>query len=568
MTNNKSDFLYKYKKYRNKYLELKKISDQIGGDDSTYMTSLINPTEPYYFTQNIYSYWINSSHNTYLPKGQVIDPGSLCYYKLQGYVFFSGCMELDFYGVTEDGNDIKVNHLPTNIRGVKLSIILQVIKEIIDYLNKNKSKIMNGPIILSIDNKKLDKRKHSELLWKVIKENIPEDYLLTIGPDYNLDKIKLSDLQGKILIRGGQSKKCGKEVSPDSEIGHEFCPPTNMKFIDSAKKDANGLPSSWFHLIKSKIDLDDKVTLDTNYSVSISAPLIDKYLPVNISAVINTQRNLGRIYPHMSNVTSNNYKNSGYFKNGFQLVAINLQDRSEAFYINNAIFLPPVGSPCSPNEVINYSCNLGWKPNGVPCSPNEVINNSCNFGWKPTGVPMGYRLKPLWLLGLVPYPQLYNLELSSANKLEVSYEKSSVSLKPSETGIIGNINVSTPLFVVNSNEKSKSINGVHIPWALNKLEGTIEVELYEFEENNIKLFTDAPEKDCMDDNLYNHKSSIKVTLKYKWTQSNSSENTEHMNSIKKYNDTISKLRTKPVIDYLNNLQLFTEYQLALAKAMQ
>ena len=121
---------------------------------------------------------------------------------------------------------------------------------------------------------------------------------------------------------------------------------------------------------------------------------------------------------------------------------------------------------------------------------------------------------------------------------------------------------------MNSNEKSKCVNGVHIPWALNKLEGTIEVELYEFEENNIKLFTDAPEKDCMDDNLYNHKSSIKVTLKYKWTQSNSSENTEHMNSIKKYNDTISKLRTKPVIDYLNNLQLFTEYQLALARAMQ
>jgi hypothetical protein len=540
----KSSYAYKYEKYRNKYLELKKYLGQIGGGDEQYMTSLINPDEPYYFNQNIYSYWINSSHNTYLPKGQVLDPGSLCYYKLQGYVFFSGCMELDFYGVTEDGNDIKVDHLPTNIRGVRLSIILQVIKDILDYLNKNKSIIKTGPIILSIDNKNLDKRQHSELLWKVIKANIPEDYLLTIGPDYNLDKITLSDLHGKVLMRGGQSKKCGKESSPDSEIGHEFCPPTNMKFIDSAKKDANGLPSSWFHLRKSKIDLDDKVTLEKNYSVSTSAPLMDKYLPVNISAVINTQRNLGRIYPHMTNVTSNNYKNSGYFKNGFQLVAINLQDRAEAFYINNAIFLPPVGSPCS---------------------PNEVINNSCKVGWKPTGVPMGYRLKPLWLLGLVQYPQLYNLELSCTSKVEVSYEKSSVSLN--STGTISNINVSTPLFVVKSNEKSKGINGVHIPWTLNKLEGTIEVELYEYEENNIKLFSDTPNKDCMDDNLYNHKSSIKVTLKYKWTPSTSKENTEHMNSIKKYNETISKLRTRPVIDYLNNLQLFTDYQLALANAM-
>ncbi len=542
-----NNYEYKYIKYRNKYLELKKIIEQIGGGDEQYMTSLINPDEPYYFTQNIYSYWINSSHNTYLPKGQVLDPGSLCYYKLQGYVFFSGCMELDFYGVTEDGNDIKVDHLPTNIRGIRLSIILQVIKQILDHLNKNKSKIRTGPIILSIDNKKLDKRKHSELLWKVIKENLPEDYLLTIGPDYNLDKIKLSDLQGKVLMRGGQSKKCAEKTSPDSELGHDFCPPTNMKFIDSAKKDANGLPSSWFHLRKSKIDLDDKVTLETNYSVSTSAPLMDKYLPVNVSAIINTQRNLGRIYPHMSNVTSNNYKNSGYFKNGFQLVAINLQDRSEAFYINNSIFLPPVGSPCS---------------------PNEVINNSCTVGWKPTGMPMGYRLKPLWLLGLVQYPQLYNLELSSSSKVDVSYEKSSVTLKPSETGIINNVNVSTPLFVVKSDEKSKCTNGVHIPWVLNKLEGTIEVELYEYEENNIKLFSDTPDKDCMDDNLYNHKSSVKVTLKYKWSPSTSKENTEHMNSVKKYNDTISKLRTKPVSDYLNNLQLFTEYQLALAKAMQ
>ncbi len=543
-----TDYKYKYEKYRNKYIQLKKLNiyiEQQGGDDNTFMTSLINPNEPYYFNQNIYSYWINSSHNTYLPKGQVVDPGSLCYYKLQGYVFFSGCMELDFYGVTEDGNDIKIDHLPTNIRGVRLSLILQVIKQILDHVNKNKTSIKTGPIILSIDNKNLDKRKHSELLWKVIKENLPEDYLLMIGPDYSLDKIKLSDLQGKVLMRGGQSKKCAEKTSPDSEIGHDFCPPTNMKFINSATKDANGLPSSWFHLRKSKIDLDDKVTLESNYSVSTSAPLMDNYLPVNLSAVINTQRNLGRIYPHMTKVTSNNYKNSGYFKNGFQLVAINLQDRAEAFYINNAIFLPPVGSPCS---------------------PNEVINNSCNVGWKPTGIPMGYRLKPLWLLGLVQYPQLYDLELSTSkdvsSKVDVSYEKTSVSLNPNQT--ISNVNVSNPFFVVKS---GSNINGVHIPWVLQKLEGTIEVELYEFEENNIKLYSETPDKDCMDDNLYNHKKSTKVTLNYKWKPSNSKENTQHMNSIKKYNDTISKLRTKPVIDYLNNLQLFTEYQLSLAKAM-
>ncbi len=545
MTNN---YESKYYKYKNKYLKLKNHLEQTGGDDTKYMTSLINPEEPYYFTQNIYSYWINSSHNTYLPKGQVLDPGSLCYYKLQGYVFFSGCMELDFYGVTSDGNDIKVDHLPTNIRGVRLSLILQVIKQILDHVNKNKTSIKTGPIILSIDNKNLDKRKHSDLLWKIIKDNIPEDYLLMIGSDYSLDKIKLSDLQGKLLMRGGQSKKCGKDISPASKIGHDFCPPTNMKFIDSASKDANGNPSSWFHLRKSKIDLDDKITLESNYSVSTSAPLMDKYLPVNLNAVLNTQRNLGRIYPHATNVTSNNYKNSGYFKNGFQLVAINLQDRAEAFYINNAIFLPPVGSPCS---------------------PNEVINNSCNVGWKPTGIPMGYRLKPLWLLGLVNYPQLYNLELLTSkvdvsSKIDVSYEKSSVNLKPSETGTISNVNVSNPFFIVKS---GSNINGVHIPWVLQKLEGSIEVELYEFEENNVKLFSETPDKDCMDDNLYNHKKSTKVTLKYKWTPSTSKENTEHMNSIKKYNDNISRLRVKPVADYLSNLQLFTEYQLALAKSM-
>ena len=79
----------KYLKYKKKYLNLKNLKgayfDFNKEEEKQFLTNNleISDLNPYYFQQNLFSYWISSSHNTYLPFGQIFDPSSVCYYKLQ-----------------------------------------------------------------------------------------------------------------------------------------------------------------------------------------------------------------------------------------------------------------------------------------------------------------------------------------------------------------------------------------------------------------------------------------------------------------------------------------------------
>jgi hypothetical protein len=67
-------------------------------------TNIISPNEEWYFKQSLFSYWISSSHNTYLPYDQILGRSSICYYRLQLMFYYGGCVEIDTYGVTDKGD--------------------------------------------------------------------------------------------------------------------------------------------------------------------------------------------------------------------------------------------------------------------------------------------------------------------------------------------------------------------------------------------------------------------------------------------------------------------------------
>lgn len=569
-----------YLKYKTKYLNLKSQIKTNFEPEIEFLTSKINPSLTYYYNQNLFSYWISSSHNTYLPYGQIFDPASVCYYRLQSAMYCGGCFEIDTDGITPDKKDVIVTHLPTNIKSIKLSSILKIICEAME--NKKRKNILSGPLILTFDNKKLKKKEQHLVFWNVIEQeliNKSPNLILKIDNSFNLSNIPISELNNKILLRWGENKNCNDSTSLDSAIGKDVCPPPK-----SILKKISLNPFLWMHLQKGHIKLGKNIVSDRNKTISISVPLNNKISDPNQNLISNTQRNLMRIYPHWSSVQSGNYQNMKFFRDGIQIVALNLQTIGEPWYLNKAVFLPGTGVPCTPIQTFNSNenkCFKGW---------NNSINDE---------QPLTYRLKPLWLLGLIPHPGYYNLDIelikverindNKDNKENFSteytniefmyglnYQKKSAN-KFNNVFRLDNIDVSIPFFVVklwkkNLTIKSEYKSGVEIPWSISKLSDTIQIDLYKIKKtkfgsyNKVDLDKLNPDNDCLNSYIFNTNKQVRITIKYVWSKSK-------IEYLTKYNNAIKQLRTngefsgKKTIDFLNNLTLFNQYQDKLSQLL-
>jgi hypothetical protein len=545
-------------KYKLKYLALKK---QLGGfvPEPEFMTSRIDPKSDFYLSQKLFSYWISSSHNTYLPFNQNTNEVSVCYYNLQSMVYSGGCLEIDTYGIEND--DVVITHLPTNPNKIKLEDILDVIMDALN--NKIKKGIISGPFILTFDNKNLKKKSQQNIFWNTINNKLlsgakVEEYfklsgdpipIQEIDEKFNLSEIPIKNMSNKILFRWGLNKKCN---TTEDDVGHDLCPPSK-EIADKFTKNEN----QWVHLTKGAKGFTSKFISDQNMSQSIDTPLISRLTQINLFSIMNTQRNIIRFYPNAFNIDSGNYDNMKYFRDGAQITALNLQKIGSARLLNDAVFIPPKSTYCSPKEILQGKC--------------EHIHNI-----------QAYRLKPLWLIGLLPYPDLYDLEIDLTEinlpdlKFQFTYglNKKLFNKVLNKKIYISDVDVTVPFFVV---EYSGFKNGIEIVWSETQLSNKIDFNLYKF---NFKKEKDVfkKEKDtdynkvdthnCENDKLLNHSETKQFTIKYKWTKSTSKNNTEHLKLVQKYNDAILKTRTAfkhSTLDILGKFNLLNEYQNNLLK---
>jgi hypothetical protein len=215
--------------------------------------------------------------------------------------------------------------------------------------------------------------------------------------------------------------------------------------------------------------------------------------------------------------------------------------------LNDAVFIPPTSKFCSPQEIIKGCQNIH------------------DF--------QSYRLKPLWLLGLVPYPQLYDLEITVPNSVFTityglnskeykSFIRTNEETKKDENIIkIPNIDVTVPFFVV---ENSGFKNGIEIVWNQNNLTGNLTFNLNKFNEITTGKFDKTKYNkvntadNCQNDRLLNYFETTEYSLYYTWTQSNDKENDNHMVLVKPYNDAIILSRTASGLSTLFLLKSLTE----------
>ena len=559
-------------KYKTKYLALKK---QLGGNfvpEPEFMTSRIDPKSDFYYSQSLFSYWISSSHNTYLPHNQNLDKVNICYYKLQSMVYAGGCLEIDTYGTKDD--DVIITHFSKLIQGfIKLGDILDVI---MDALNKKiEHGIKSGPFILTFDNKGLDKKSQQNTFWKTINNKLlsgpkvkkyesllPNDPIpvQVIEKDFDLLNIPIEKMSNKILFRWGLNKEC-----QDEKVGHELCPPDDKNITKIFSKN----DEKWIHLEKSKMEIMNEL-IDckdlpkdqycTNMSKSSASPIYSNLTPVNLRSIVNTQHLLMRFYPHPLNISSGNYENMKYFRDGVQITAINLQKIGDARLLNDAVFIPPTSEYCSPEQIIENKCT-----------------HRHEF--------QAYRLKPLWLLGLLPYPQLYNLKITISDptlkkiasdpKFKIIYGLNKQEYYPSlvtnEYVIqITDIDVTVPFFVI---ENSEFKNGIEIVWSQTKLSENLNLNfnLYKFDKTD---YNNVNTKDnCQKDKLLNYSEIKKCTLQYVWTPCDieSLENIKHKELVEPYNDAIIQSRNtfelKKTSELLQILGKLNEYQELLFKTI-
>jgi len=545
--------------------------------DIPFYTNHLSEKDPNYYNQSLYNYWISSSHNTYLPYGQVFDPSNTCYYNLILHLFFGGCVEIDTDSVTND--DVIVTHLPTNTRSIKLSEILKIVIKVLQ--QKISKGITSGPIILTFDNKQLTKKSEHSVFWKVLEKYLlnEENYKLVavLTDDFDLTQIPISELSNQILLRWGENNSlaCNNITSDKIEVGKDICPIDDDRGINNFYSYIK-TKKHWMHLLKGHVDFRNEIKKVENKTVSLSVPIYIKKTPPNYNFIINTQRNLVRVYPHFSYTMSQNYDNMIFFRDGFQITALNLQHLSDAWYLNSAVFLPAYGVACSPEET----------------SKSEA--NPCYNGWDSmkvnTAEPLAYRLKPLWLLGLLPYPNLYDLKIrilklykienKIRSSIDVSGEYPICNIMYGLTKTVGkakktgeyielkNIDPTVPFFVIDiikggmfNKFSSTYRGGLEIKWNYSSLKGHIVLTAHKIRKTISGMFNKVElSNNCDTSYFFNSRKQIEIELEYTWTKS------DEIPEMDKYNKSVNNLRESneykdvSVSEFLSNLTLFNTYQ--------